>query len=107
VVIFLFLLDRPWPPGGTRTSIITLDGDHEVNECFFDDVKVPFEKTWWVEEKTRAGTCAKVNLPDPTSVLALRVSALPKRADSPEKGRSSSRERKPLIEDTLFRYPGS
>ena len=38
-----FLLIDMATPGITVRPIITLDGDHEVNEVFFDDVKVPVE----------------------------------------------------------------
>jgi len=37
--------------------IITLDGEHEVNEVFFTDVKVPLENL--VGEEHRGWTCAK------------------------------------------------
>ena len=37
--------------------IITLDGEHEVNEVFFDDVRVPVENL--VGEENKGWTCAK------------------------------------------------
>ena len=37
--------------------IITLDGEHEVNEVFFTDVRVPAENL--VGEENKGWTCAK------------------------------------------------
>ena len=48
-----FLLVDMTSPGIERRPIITLDGEHEVNEVFFTDVKVPVAN-WWVR-KTKAG----------------------------------------------------
>ncbi|MEP6416640.1 MAG: acyl-CoA dehydrogenase family protein [Marinobacter sp.] len=44
-------------PGITVRPIITLDGEHEVNEVFFDDVRVPVENL--VGEENKGWTCAK------------------------------------------------
>ena len=52
-----FLLIDMATPGITVRPIITLDGDHEVNEVFFDDVKVPVENL--VGEENKGWTCAK------------------------------------------------
>jgi alkylation response protein AidB-like acyl-CoA dehydrogenase len=40
-------------PGITVRPLILMDGGHEVNEVFFDDVKVPVENL--VTRRTRAG----------------------------------------------------
>ena len=44
-------------PGITVRPIITIEGGHEVNEVFFDDVKVPVENL--VGEENRGWDCAK------------------------------------------------
>jgi alkylation response protein AidB-like acyl-CoA dehydrogenase len=52
-------------PGITVRPIILLDGGHEVNEVWFDDVKVPAENL--VARRTRAGptpsTCSATSAP--------------------------------------------
>ena len=52
-----FLLIDMKTPGITVRPIITLDEDHEVNEVFFEDVKVPLENL--VGEENRGWTYAK------------------------------------------------
>ncbi|MDR5804642.1 acyl-CoA dehydrogenase family protein [Caballeronia sp. LZ001] len=52
-----FLLIDMKTPGITVRPIITLDEDHEVNEVFFDDVKVPVPNL--VGEENRGWTYAK------------------------------------------------
>jgi alkylation response protein AidB-like acyl-CoA dehydrogenase len=52
-----FLLIDMKTPGITVRPIITLDEDHEVNEVFFEDVKVPVENL--VGEENRGWTYAK------------------------------------------------
>jgi alkylation response protein AidB-like acyl-CoA dehydrogenase len=52
-----FLLIDMNSPGVEVRPIITLDGEHEVNEVFFTDVKVPVENL--VGEEHRGWTCAK------------------------------------------------
>ncbi|MGH6639921.1 MAG: acyl-CoA dehydrogenase family protein, partial [Polaromonas sp.] len=44
-------------PGVEVRPIITLDGEHEVNEVFFSDVRVPAENL--VGEEDKGWTCAK------------------------------------------------
>ena len=44
-------------PGITVRPIITLGGDHEVNEVWLDDVSVPVENR--VYEENKGWTCAK------------------------------------------------
>ena len=46
-----FLLIDMKTPGITVRPIITIDGGHEVNEVFFDDVKVPAENLVGEENK--------------------------------------------------------
>ncbi|QTP56560.1 pimeloyl-CoA dehydrogenase large subunit [Billgrantia sulfidoxydans] len=52
-----FLLIDMDSPGISVRPIITLDGAHEVNEVFFDDVRVPLENR--VGEENDGWTCAK------------------------------------------------
>ena len=52
-----FLLVDMNTPGVTVRPLITLDGEHEVNEVFFDDVRVPVENL--VGEENKGWTCAK------------------------------------------------
>ncbi|SEB00550.1 acyl-CoA dehydrogenase family protein [Variovorax sp. YR216] len=52
-----FLLIDMKSPGVDVRPIITLDGEHEVNEVFFSDVRVPAENL--VGEEDKGWTCAK------------------------------------------------
>ena len=52
-----FLLIDMDTPGITVRPIILLDGEHEVNEVFFDDVRVPVENR--VGEENQGWTYAK------------------------------------------------
>lgn len=52
-----FLLIDMATPGIEIRPIITLDGEHEVNEVFFSDVRVPVENL--VGEENRGWSCAK------------------------------------------------
>ena len=52
-----FLLIDMKSPGVTVRPIITLDGEHEVNEVFFDDVRVPVANL--VGQENKGWTCAK------------------------------------------------
>lgn len=52
-----FLLIDMKSPGVEVRPIITLDGEHEVNEVFFSDVRVPAEDL--VGEENKGWTCAK------------------------------------------------
>jgi len=52
-----FLLIDMTSPGVQVRPIITLDGEHEVNEVFFTDVRVPVQNL--VGEEHRGWTCAK------------------------------------------------
>jgi pimeloyl-CoA dehydrogenase large subunit len=52
-----FLLCDMRTPGITVRPIITIEGGHEVNEVFFDDVKIPTENL--VGEENRGWDCAK------------------------------------------------
>ncbi len=55
--ISFLLIDMEKSEGITVRPLITLDGEHEVNEVFFDNVKVPVENL--VGEENKGWTCAK------------------------------------------------
>ena len=50
-------------PGISIRPIITIGGDHEVNQVFFDDVRVPVENRVGEENKgwTYANICSSSN----------------------------------------------
>jgi pimeloyl-CoA dehydrogenase large subunit len=96
-----FLLCDMKTPGITVRPIITIEGGHEVNEVFFDDVKVPAENL--VGQENRGWDCAKFLLGNERFGQA-RVGASRERirrlkviaAESMDGGR-------PLMEDPDFR----
>jgi pimeloyl-CoA dehydrogenase large subunit len=96
-----FLLCDMKTPGITVRPIITIEGGHEVNEVFFDDVKVPVENL--VGQENRGWDCAKFLLGNERFGQA-RVGASRERirrlkviaAESMDGGR-------PLMEDPEFR----
>ncbi|MCY1338505.1 putative acyl-CoA dehydrogenase FadE17 [compost metagenome] len=63
-----FLLIDMQSPGITVRPIITLDGDHEVNEVFFDNVRVPVDNL--VGRENDGWTCAKYLLTHERTGLA-------------------------------------
>ncbi|MGA3800380.1 acyl-CoA dehydrogenase family protein [Pseudomonas fluorescens] len=96
-----FLLIDMKTPGITVRPIITLDGEHEVNEVFFDNVRVPVASL--VGQENEGWTCAKYLLThERTSIggIAQNKALLTrlKRIASQE-----VRDGRPLIEDPLFR----
>jgi alkylation response protein AidB-like acyl-CoA dehydrogenase len=96
-----FLLIDMKTPGISVRPIITLDGEHEVNEVFFDNVRVPVANL--VGEENHGWTCAKYLLThERTSIggIAQNKALLTrlKRIASQE-----VRDGQPLIEDPLFR----
>ena len=96
-----FLLIDMKTPGITVRPIITLDGEHEVNEVFFDNVRVPVENL--VGRENEGWTCAKYLLThERTSIggIAQNKAMLErlKYIASQE-----VRDGCPLIEDPLFR----
>jgi alkylation response protein AidB-like acyl-CoA dehydrogenase len=96
-----FLLIDMKSPGITVRPIVTIDGEHEINEVFFDDVKVPVENM--VGDETRGWDCAKFLLSNERTGQARvgmskeRIRRLKRIAsETPSGGR-------PLIEDIRFR----
>ncbi len=64
-----FLLIDMKSPGVTVRPIITLDGAHEINEVWLQDVKVPVGNR--VHEENKGWTCAKVLLAHERSNIAM------------------------------------
>jgi alkylation response protein AidB-like acyl-CoA dehydrogenase len=96
-----FLLVDMRTPGITVRPIITLDGEHEVNEVWFEDVRVPVQNL--VGEEGRGWTYAKFLLShERTGIAGVGAS---KRELRMLKYVASQEQRngRPLIEDPRFR----
>jgi alkylation response protein AidB-like acyl-CoA dehydrogenase len=95
-----FLLVDMHSPGITVRPIVMLDEDHEVNEVFFDNVRVPAENL--VGQENRGWTYAKYLLGhERTGIAAVGRS----KRELARLKRMAGREQKngrPLIEDPLF-----
>ncbi len=96
-----FLLIDMKTPGITVRPIIMLDQEHEVNEVWFDNVKVPVENL--VGEENKGWTYAKFLLShERTGIAGVgRCKRIVKRLHHVAK--QSTSNGKPLIEDTRFR----
>jgi alkylation response protein AidB-like acyl-CoA dehydrogenase len=96
-----FLLIDMKTPGITVRPIIMLDQEHEVNEVWFDDVKVPVENL--VGEENKGWTYAKFLLShERTGIAGVgRCKRIVKRLHHVAKQAKSNG--KPLIEDVRFR----
>src|ERR1041385_5970451 len=95
-----FLLCDMKTPGITVRPIQTIDGSHEVNEVFFDDVKVPVENR--IYEENKGWDCAKFLLGNERSGIA-RVGA--SKAQVRRLKEIAAMERfgdKPLMQDERF-----
>jgi alkylation response protein AidB-like acyl-CoA dehydrogenase len=95
-----FLLIDMSSPGVEVRPIITLDGDHEVNEVFFSDVRVPAENL--VGEEDKGWTCAKYLLTYERTNIAgvgFSVAAMEQLKAIAAK---QTRNGKPLAEDPAF-----
>ena len=95
-----FLLIDMNSPGVDVRPIITLDGEHEVNEVFFTDVKVPAENL--VGEENKGWTCAKYLLTyERTNIAGVGFSI----AGLEQLKAAASRvthKGKPLLQDPMF-----
>ncbi len=96
-----FLLIDMNTPGIEVRPIIMLDGEHEINEVYFDNVKVPVENL--VGEENKGWTYAKFLLGHERTGLANvgQWKALMKRLK--EVARQEQDGQRPLIENTRFR----
>ena len=95
-----FLLIDMNSPGVEVRPIITLDGEHEVNEVFLTDVRVPIENL--VGEENAGWTCAKYLLTYERTNIAgvgFSVAAL---ARLKRIAATQTRNGKPLSEDPSF-----
>jgi alkylation response protein AidB-like acyl-CoA dehydrogenase len=95
-----FLLVDMNSPGVEVRPIITLEGEHEVNEVFFTDVKVPVENL--VGGENRGWTCAKYLLTYERTNIAgvgFSVAALERLKAIASRVRKNGR---PLAQDPLF-----
>jgi len=96
-----FLLIDMQTPGITVRPIITLDGEHEVNEVFFDNVRVPVDNL--VGRENEGWTCAKYLLTyERTGLAGIGAS----KAVLAHLKRVASRELcdgQPMLDDPLFR----
>jgi alkylation response protein AidB-like acyl-CoA dehydrogenase len=91
-------------PGVDVRPIITIDGVHEVNDVFLDDVLVPLENR--IGEENRGWDYAKFLLSHERTGMAGRA---PSRWRLNELKRIPAREAsggRPLIEDDAFARPG-
>ena len=95
-----FLLIDMKTPGVTVRPIITLDGAHEVNEVWLEDVRVPVENR--VYEENKGWTCAKFLLAHERSGIA----GVARSKRGLEKLRMVASEEmqdgRPVIEDPFF-----
>lgn len=95
-----FLLIDMKSPGVTVRPIITLDGAHEVNEVWLENVEVPVENR--VGEENKGWTYAKFLLGhERTNIAGLGASKRELRRLK-QIARQEMKQGKPLIEDPLF-----
>jgi acyl-CoA dehydrogenase len=96
-----FVLLEMESPGITVSPIVTLAGDHEVNQVFFDNVRVP--KSGRLGEENSGWTVAKALLEferggGGAGGLKVAVARLKALAESEQSGRGG-----PVIDDRMFR----
>jgi pimeloyl-CoA dehydrogenase large subunit len=96
-----FLLIDMKSPGVTVRPIITIDGAHEVNEVFFDEVKVPAENL--VGEENKGWDCAKFLLSNERTGAA-RVGVAKERIRRLKQlAQATTDGEQPVIDDPQFR----
>ena len=96
-----FLLIDMKTPGITVRPLILMDGGHEVNEVFFDDVKVPAENL--VHEEGKGWTVAKYLLGHERMNTA-RIGASRRELENVKAfAAAQAKGGRPLIEDVRFR----
>ncbi|MGZ5583479.1 MAG: acyl-CoA dehydrogenase family protein, partial [Usitatibacter sp.] len=96
-----FLLIDMKTPGITVRPLILMDGGHEVNEVFFDDVKVPVENL--VHEEGKGWTVAKYLLGHERMNTARIGGSRRELAKLKEFAAKQTKDGRPLIEDPRFR----
>ncbi len=95
-----FLLIDMKTPGITVRPIVTLDGEHEVNEVFFEDVRVPIGNL--VGEENKGWTYAKYLLTYERTGIAGVAFAKSGLAHLKQVAAKQMKGRKPLAQDPLF-----
>ena len=95
-----FLLMDMHAPGVTVRPIIMLDEDHEVNEVFFDNVRVPVQNL--VGQENKGWTYAKYLLGHERTGIAAVGRSKRELASLKRLAAAQSKNGKPLIEDPLF-----
>ena len=97
-----FLLIDMRTPGITVRPLVLMDGGHEVNEVFFDDVEVPVENL--VHEEGKGWTVAKYLLGHERMNTA-RIGASKRELEQLKEfaARASPQGGRPLIDDPRFR----
>ena len=88
-------------PGVERRPIITMDGEHHVNEFFFEDVRVPVENL--VGEENKGWDYAKFLLVNERMGIASVGQSKSELELLKEIASLEQKNGKPLIEDPLFR----
>ncbi len=96
-----FLLIDMRSPGVTVRPIITLDGEHEINEVWFENVEVPAENL--VGEEGRGWTYAKFLLAHERSGIAGVGASKRELRTLKAIAAQEQRNGRPLIEDPRFR----
>ncbi len=96
-----FLLIDMATPGITVRPLILMDGGHEVNEVFFDDVKVPLENI--VHEENKGWTVAKYLLGHERMGSGAVGSSRREMAALKKLAARELKNGKPLLDDPRFR----
>ncbi|MEQ8651374.1 MAG: acyl-CoA dehydrogenase family protein [Kiloniellales bacterium] len=96
-----FLLIDMATPGVTVRPIILLEGEHEVNEVWFEDVKVPAENL--VGEENKGWTCAKYLLTHERTGIAAVGQGKAMLARLKRIAQDQKKQGRPLSEDAAFR----
>src|SRR5580698_4792250 len=96
-----FLLIDMKSPGITVRPIITIDGEHEINDIFFENVRVPVENL--VGEENKGWTYAKFLLAHERTSNAGVGNCKRSLAQLKQIAATQSVNGRPLIEDTRFR----
>jgi alkylation response protein AidB-like acyl-CoA dehydrogenase len=96
-----FLLIDMKTPGITVRPLILMDGGHEVNEVFFDDVKVPVENL--VFEENKGWTVAKYLLGHERMGSGNVGGSKRMLAELKEIAKTELKNGKPILEDLRFR----
>jgi alkylation response protein AidB-like acyl-CoA dehydrogenase len=95
-----FLLIDMHAPGVTVRPIIMLDEDHEVNEVFFDNVRVPVSNV--VGQENKGWTYAKYLLGHERTGIAAVGRSKRELARLKTLARREQKDGRPLLHDTLF-----